>query len=65
MIEQTKIIQEEVSPEVSKMNHSVINKKQRNQIQFYTEKMIQSRKRKNDSSLLSNPSYQSIDYVIN
>ena len=36
--EQTKVIQEVVSPEVSKLNHAVMNKKQGDQMQFSLEK---------------------------
>ena len=36
--EQTKVIQEVVSPEVSMLNHTVINKKQGDQMQFSLEK---------------------------
>ena len=36
--EQTKVIQEVVSPEVSMLNHAVINKKQGDQMQFSLEK---------------------------
>ena len=38
--EQIKFIQEVVSPEVSKMNHTVINKKQGHQMQFFVEKRL-------------------------
>ena len=46
--EQTKVVQEVVSPEVSKLNHALVNKKQGDQMQFSLEK----------------PSYQSMDCVI-
>ena len=46
-IEKTKVIQEVVSPEVSKLNHAVLNKKH-----FSLEKIQE--KKKIDSSLLSN-----------
>ena len=36
--QQTKILQEAISPEVSKLNHSVMSKKHRDQIQFSPEK---------------------------
>ena len=49
-IEQTKVIQEVLSSEVSKLSHAVLNKKQGDQIQFSPEKRL-----KMDSSPLSNP----------
>ena len=44
-MEQTKVIQEIVSPEVSELNHFVINKKQGDQRQFSQEKRLEKRKR--------------------
>ena len=49
-IEQPKVIQEVFSPEVSKLNHAVMNKKQEDRMQFCPEK--KTRKKKMDSSLL-------------
>ena len=46
---QTNVIQEEVLPEVSKLNHVVMNKKQGGQIKFSPEK--KTRKKKMYSSL--------------
>ena len=37
-------MQEVVSPEVSKLNHAVMNKKQRDQMQFSLEKRLEKRK---------------------
>ena len=54
-----KVIEEVVSPEVSKLNHVVMSKKQRDQMRFPLEK--KTRKKKMDSS---NPSYQSMNCVI-
>ena len=54
--EQTKVIQEIVSSEVSKLNHAVMNKKQGDQMQF-----SKTRKKKMDSS---NPSYQSMHCIM-
>ena len=42
--EQTKINQEVVLPEVSKLNHAVMNKKQGDQMQFPLEKRLEKRK---------------------
>ena len=42
--EQMKVIQEVVSPEVSKLNHAVTNKNQRDQMQFSLEKRLKKRK---------------------
>ena len=42
--EQTKINQEVVLPEVSKLNHAVMNKKQGDQMQFSLEKRLGKRK---------------------
>ena len=42
--EQTKINQEVVLPEVSKLNHAVMNKKQGDQMQFSLEKRLEKRK---------------------
>ena len=53
--EQTNVIQEVVSPEVSMLNPAVMNKKQGDQMQFSLEKEDQ---KKMDSS---KPSYQSTD----
>ena len=39
-----KVIQEVVSPEVSKLNHAVMNKKQGDQMQFSLEKRLEKRK---------------------
>ena len=39
-----KVIQEVVSPEVSKLNHAVTNKKQGGQMQFSLEKRLEKRK---------------------
>ena len=58
--EQTKVIQELVSPEVSKLNNPVKNKKQRDQKQFSLEKRLARKKRMKSS----NPSHQSMDCVI-
>ena len=44
IIEQTKVILEVVSPEVSKLNHAVLNKKQGDQMQFSPEKITEKRK---------------------
>ena len=57
--EQTKVIQEVVRLDVSKLDHAVMNKKQGNQMHFSLEK--KTRKNKTDSS---NPSYQSMECVI-
>ena len=43
-VKQTEVIQEVVSPEVSKVNHSVMNKKRGNQIEFSPEKKTQKKK---------------------
>ena len=43
-IEQTKFIQEVVSPEVSKLNYTVMNKKQGDEVQFSPEKRLEKRK---------------------
>ena len=48
---QTKVIQEVVSQEVSKLNHAVINKKQGDQMQFSLEKKARKKK-------ISYPSHQ-------
>ena len=50
-----KVIQEVVSPEVSKLNHPAVNKKQGNQMQFSQRK--KTRKKNMDSF---NPLYQSM-----
>ena len=42
--EQTKINQEVVLPEVSKLNHAVMNKKQGDKMQFSLEKRLEKRK---------------------
>ena len=42
--EQTKVIQEVVSPEVSKLYYTLLNKKQGDQIQFFPEKKLEKRK---------------------
>ena len=39
-MEQTKVVQEIVSPEVSELNHFVMNKKQGEQRQFSPEKRL-------------------------
>ena len=39
-----KVIQELVSPEVSKLNHPVMNKKQGDQMQFSPERRLEKRK---------------------
>ena len=44
-VKQTEVIQEEVSPEVSKVNHSVMNKKRGNKIEFSQEKKTQKKKK--------------------
>ena len=54
-----KVIKEVVSPEVSELNHAVMNKRQGDEMQFFLRK--KTRKKKMDSS---NPSYQSMDCVI-
>ena len=54
-----KVIKEVVSPEVSKLNHAVMNKRQGYEMQFSLRK--KTRKKKMDSY---NPSYQSMDCVI-
>ena len=41
---QTKVIQEVVSPKVSRLNHSVMNKKQGDEIQFNLEKRLKKGK---------------------
>ena len=41
---QTKVIQDVVSPEVSKLNHAVMNKKQGDQMQFSLYKRLEKRK---------------------
>ena len=43
-IKQTRFIQELVSPEVSKLSHTVMNKKQEDQMQFSPEKRLEKRK---------------------
>ena len=60
IVEQTEVIQE-VSPEVSKVNHSVMNKKHGIEYSFLEKK--DCRKRKMDSSL-AEPSHQSMDCFI-
>ena len=62
-IKQTKVIPGVVLTEVSNLIHSVIDKKQGDQIQISVEKRLKRRKRKMDSSLV-NPSYQSMKCVI-
>ena len=54
-----KVIQVVVSLEVSKLNHTVMNKKQGDQMQFSLEK--KTKKKKMNSS---NPPYQAMDCVI-
>ena len=49
-IEQTKVIQDVVLPEVPKLNYALLNKRHGDQIQFFPEK--KTRKKKMDSSLL-------------
>ena len=44
-IKQTKVIQEVVLQELSKLNHAVLNKKQGHQIQLSPAKKIEKRKR--------------------
>ena len=39
-----KVIEEVISPEVSQLNHTVMNKKQRDQMQFSLEKRPEKRK---------------------
>ena len=58
-----KVIQEVVSPEVSKLNHAVMNKnkKQGDQIKYSFLYRKKTRKKKVNSS---NPSSQSMDCVI-
>ena len=41
--EQTKVIQEVVSPELSKLNHAVMNKNQGNQMQFSLKKWLEKK----------------------
>ena len=40
----SRIIQKVVSPEVSKLNHAVMNKKEGDQMQFSLEKRLEKRK---------------------
>ena len=40
----TKVIQEVVPPEVPKLNHAVMNKKQRDQMQVFSKKRLEKRK---------------------
>ena len=54
-----KVIKEVVSPEVSKLNHAVMDKRQGGEMQFSLRK--NTRKKKMDSS---NPFYESMDCVI-
>ena len=42
--QQTRVIQEVVSPEVSELNHAGINKKPGDQMQFSPEKRLEKRK---------------------
>ena len=42
--EQRRVIQEVVSPEVSKLNHALIKKKQRDEMQLSLEKRLEKRK---------------------
>ena len=42
-IEQTKVFQEVVLPEVSKLNHAIMNKKQGDQMQFSPEKRLEKK----------------------
>ena len=39
-----KVIEEVISPEVSQLNHTVMNKKQGDQMQFSLEKRLEKRK---------------------
>ena len=43
-IEQTKVIQDVISPEVSKLNYALLKKKQESQIQFSPEERLEKRK---------------------
>ena len=54
-MEQTNVIQKVVSPEVSKLNHAVINKKQGDQLQFSPEKRLEKGKWIHDSCQLTIP----------
>ena len=40
----SRIIQEVVSPEASKLNHAVMNKKEEDQMKFSLEKRLEKRK---------------------
>ena len=62
-IKQAKVIQEVLSPEVSKVNNVVMNKKQGDQMQFSPEKRLEKRKWIHHSSFVSS-SYQPMDCVI-
>ena len=48
--EETKVIQEVVSPEISKLNHTVMNKKQGDQVATSFPSRENTRKNKMDSS---------------
>ena len=58
---QTKVFQEVVSPEVSKLNHAEMSKKQGHLRSYAVFSRKKNRKKKMSSS---NPSYQSMDCVI-
>ena len=58
-IRKRKLFKKLVAPEVSKLNHAVINKKQRDKMQFFLEKNTTKNRMKS-----FNPSYQRMDCVI-
>ena len=61
-IEQTKVIQEVYSPDVSKLNDAVMNRKQGNQIHISPKK--KNKKKENGFIALAKSSYQSIDCIM-
>ena len=55
--EQRRVIEEVVSPEVSKLNHALIKKKQRDEMQLSLEKRLEKRK-------LFLPTHHTIPWIV-